>query len=160
MCTRLSPTAYKRCSKPNSHWLCIFCCTNRKLLIHKAMSLLALACKKNDGCCADNTSTDGEECVSVVRVATGPVKHPTVIDGKVKSPLTLTRSEVPIDIDIGNHTPSVEIEDPDKTVTVPNSPGVAVLSDDKWTSVRRERDEKKKAVGEKHLVIKSLEETV
>ncbi|VDP52673.1 unnamed protein product [Schistosoma curassoni] len=69
------------------------------------MSLLALACKKNDGGCADNTSTEGEERVSVVRAATRPVKHPTVIDGKVKSPLTLTRNEVPLDIDISNHTP-------------------------------------------------------
>ncbi|VDP46478.1 unnamed protein product [Schistosoma mattheei] len=72
------------------------------------MSLLALACKKNDDGCVDNTSTDGEECVSVVRAATGPAKHPTVIDEKVKSPLTLTRGEVPLDIDIGNHTPLVD----------------------------------------------------
>ncbi|VDO65652.1 unnamed protein product [Schistosoma curassoni] len=136
MCTRLSPTAYKRCSKPNSHWLFTFCFTNKKLLIQEALSLLALACKKNYGGCADNTSTDGEECVSVVRAATGPAKHPTVIDRKVKSQLMLT-SEVPLDIDIGNHTPLVEIEDPDKTVTVPNSSGVAVLSGDKWTSVWR-----------------------
>ncbi|VDP45230.1 unnamed protein product [Schistosoma curassoni] len=88
------------------------------------MGLLALACKKNDGGSNDNKSTDGEECVSVVSAATGPVKHLTVVDGNAKSPLTLTRNEVPLDIDIGSHTPLVEIEDPDKTVIVPRSPGV------------------------------------
>ncbi|KAH9592473.1 hypothetical protein MS3_00001266 [Schistosoma haematobium] len=157
MCTRLSPTAYKRCSKPNSHWLCMFCCTDKKVLIREAMALLALACKKNDGGSNDNKSTDGEECVSVVSAATGPVKHLTVIDGNVKSPLTLTRNEVPLDIDIGSHTPLAEIEDPDKTVTVPRSPGVAVLTGDKWTSVRRKRNGKKKTVGKTQLVSKALE---
>ncbi|CAH8598860.1 unnamed protein product [Schistosoma guineensis] len=160
MCTRLSPTAYKRCSKPNSHWLCVFCCTDKKVLIQEAMGLLALACKKNDGGSTDNRSTDDEECVSVVSAVTRPIKHLTAVDGIVKSPLTLTRNEVSPDIDIGSHTPLVEIEDPDKTVTVPHSPGVAVLSGDKWTPVRRKKNKKKKAVGKTQLVSKTLEGTL
>ena len=42
-----------------------------------------------------------------------------------------------------NHASPLEIEDPDKTVTVPNSPDVAVLSDEKWTALQRKRKEKK-----------------
>ena len=61
----------------------------------------------------------------------------------MKCPLKLTRSEVPHDIEIGNNASLVGIEDPDKTVTVPNSCGVIVLSDEKWTVVRRKRSEKK-----------------
>ncbi|VDO72912.1 unnamed protein product [Schistosoma margrebowiei] len=139
MCTRLSPTAYKRCSKPNSNWLCMFCCMDKKVLIQEAMGLLALACKKNDVGSTDNRSTDDEECVSVVSTATGPVKHLTAVDRNVKSQFTLPRNEMSLDIDIGSHTPVVEIGDPDETVTVPHSPVVAVLSGDKWTSVRRKK---------------------
>lgn len=84
-----------------------------------------------DGGCADNTSTDNEECVSVVCSVTGRVKNSTVIDGKVKSPLKLTRSEAPLHTDIGNHVSLVKIENPNKTVATPKSPSVAVLSDDK-----------------------------
>ncbi|VDP65673.1 unnamed protein product [Schistosoma curassoni] len=83
------------------------------------MGLFALACKKNDGGSNDNKCTDWEEYFSVVSAAAGPVKHLTVVDGNVKSPLTLTSNAVPLDIDIGSHTPLVEIEDPDKAVTVP-----------------------------------------
>ncbi|VDP20308.1 unnamed protein product [Schistosoma margrebowiei] len=95
------------------------------------MGLLAFACRKKGGGSTDNKSADSEECVSVVSAATGPVKHLTEVDGNMKSPLTLTRNEVSLDIDISSHTPLVEIEDPDKIVTVPHSLGVAVLSGDK-----------------------------
>ncbi|CAI2728754.1 unnamed protein product [Schistosoma spindalis] len=155
MCTRLSPTAYKRCSKPNSHWLCMFCCANKTLLIQEAMSLLALACKKNDRACTDNMSTDSDECVSVVVPAvTRRLKHPNLIDGKVKSPLILPREEAPPETNISNQVPLVDTEDLNKTVTVPNSPGV--LKDEKWTTVRNKRSEKKKAVGNAQVVSKSL----
>ncbi|VDP41503.1 unnamed protein product [Schistosoma curassoni] len=109
------------------------------------MGLLALVCKKNDGGSNDNKSADGDECVSVVSAATGPVKLLTVVDGNVKSPLTVKRNQAPLDIVIGSHIPLVEIEDPDITVTAPRSPDVAVLSGDKRTSVRR------KKVGRKRL---------
>ncbi|CAH8599148.1 unnamed protein product [Schistosoma bovis] len=151
MCTRLSPTAYKRCSKPNSHWLCMFCCANKALLIQEAMSLLALACKKNDGICADNTGTDSDECVCVV---TQRLKKPTLNDAKVKSPLILTGGVVPPSTDIVNHAPLVGTDDLDKTVTVPNSP--SVTRDEKWTTVRRKRNEKKKAVSSTQVVSNSM----
>ncbi|CAH8618971.1 unnamed protein product [Schistosoma bovis] len=154
LCTRLSPTAYKRCSKPNSHWLCMFCCANKVLLIQETMSLLALACKKNDGICADNTGTDSDECVSVVPAVTRRLKQPTLTDVKVKSPLTLTGGVVPPGTDIVNNAPLVGTKDQDKTVTVPNSP--SVMRDEKWTTVRRERNEKKKAVNSTLVVSNSL----
>ncbi|VDP59433.1 unnamed protein product [Schistosoma curassoni] len=88
------------------------------------MSLLALTCKRNDGACTDNTSTDSNECVSVVRAVTRRLKQPTVTDGKVKSPLTLTTGVVPPDTDTGNYAPLVNTEDLDKTVTAPNSHSV------------------------------------
>ncbi|VDP01140.1 unnamed protein product [Schistosoma curassoni] len=115
------------------------------------MSLLALARKKKDGGCTSNTSTDKEEYASVVRTVTRCVKHPTV-----KSPLKLTGIEAPLDIDTGSHASLVKIDGPDKTITVPNSPGVAVLTDEKWTAVRRKRNEEKNAVGITHLVGMSL----
>ncbi|CAI2735580.1 unnamed protein product [Schistosoma spindalis] len=142
MCTRLSPTAYKRCSKPNSHWLCMFCCANKTLLIQEAMSLLALSCKKNDSACADNTSTDSDECVSVVPAVARCLKQPTLIDVKVKSPLTLTREEALPGTDIGNRAPLVETKNLNKTVTFTNSPGV--LRNDKWTTVRKKTKRKEK----------------
>ncbi|VDP80095.1 unnamed protein product [Schistosoma curassoni] len=117
------------------------------------MSLLALACKRIDGTCTDNTNTDSDECVSVARAVTRCLKQPTMTDGKVKSPLTLTTGVVPPDTDIGNHAPLVETEDLDKTVTVPNNP--SVLRDEKWTTVRRKRNEKKKAVGSTQMDSKS-----
>lgn len=67
MYTCLSSTAYKRCPRPNSHWLCIFSCKNKALLIQEATILLALVCKKNAGGCTANTGTNSEECASVVR---------------------------------------------------------------------------------------------
>ncbi|VDP73926.1 unnamed protein product [Schistosoma mattheei] len=105
----------------------MLCCTTKKLLKQEAMGILSLAGEKNDDSCADNTSTDSEECVSVVLGVTRRLKHPIVTDGKVNSTLTLMRSELPLDTDIGNHVPLLELEDQDKTVTVSNSPGV--LSD-------------------------------
>ncbi|VDP32975.1 unnamed protein product [Schistosoma curassoni] len=149
MRTRLTPTAYKRCSKPNSHWLCMFCCANKTLLIQEAMSLLTLAFRKNDDACADS-----DEYVSVVPAVTRRLKHPTLTDGKVKSPLTLTSKVVPPDTDIDNHAPLVKTEDLDKTLTAPNSP--SVLRDEKWTTIRIKRNEKKKAVGSTQMVSKSL----
>ncbi|VDP42326.1 unnamed protein product [Schistosoma margrebowiei] len=95
------------------------------------MNQLALVCREKDVGCARSTCTDSEECVSVTRAVIGRVKHPTVIDGKVKSRLKLTRSEAPLDIDIGSHASPVETEDPDKTITVRNSSGIADLSDEK-----------------------------
>ncbi|VDP62909.1 unnamed protein product [Schistosoma curassoni] len=86
------------------------------------MSLLALACKKNDGACADNTSTDSDECVSVVPAVKRCLELPNLTDGEAKSPLTLRRDVVPPDI--GNHAPLVETEDLDKTVTTPNNSSV------------------------------------
>ncbi|CAH8573272.1 unnamed protein product [Schistosoma haematobium] len=154
MCTRLSPTAYKRCSKPNSHWLCMFCCANKALLIQEAMSLLALACKKKDGICADNTGTDSDECVSVVPAVTRRLKKLTLTDVKVESSLTLTGGVVPSGTDIVNNAPLMETEDLDKTVTVPNSP--SVMRDEKWNTVRRKRTEKKKAVSSTQVVSNSL----
>lgn len=155
MCTRLSPAAYKRCSKPNSHWLCMFCCTNKTTLIQEAMSLLALACKKKDSGCASNASTDSEDCVSVVSAVTKRAEQPTLINDEVKLPLQPTRSKSPHGIDMSNHVSLVEIEDPDKTVTVPNSPNAAVLNDQKWTAVKRKR-KGKKANDKAHLVDKPL----
>lgn len=81
---------------------------------------------------------------------------PTVIDRKAKSPLKLTGSEVPLDIDMDDHASIVELEDPDKTVTVPNSSYVAVLSDEKRTTVQRQRSERKKSISSTHSVSKSL----
>lgn len=98
-----------------------------------------MACKKNGGGC-----TDSEERVSVVRAVTRRLKHPTVTQGKVKYPLTLTGREVPADVDVGNHVPLVGIKDLDKNVRVPNFNGL--LSEEKWTTVQRKRNEKKKAV--------------
>ncbi|CAH8589689.1 unnamed protein product [Schistosoma intercalatum] len=129
MCTHLSPMAYKRCSKSNSHWLCVFCCTDKKVLVQEAMALLALACKKNDSTCADNTGTDSDECVRVVPAVTRCLKRPTPTDTKVKSPLTSTRGVIPPGTDIGNNAPLVGTDELDKTVTVPNSPNV--LRDEK-----------------------------
>ena len=56
--------------------------------------------------------------------------------------LKLTKSEAPLDIYMGGHASSAEIEDPDEAFTVPNSPSVAILSDEKWTTVRRKRSER------------------
>ncbi|CAH8482250.1 unnamed protein product [Schistosoma mattheei] len=129
MCTCLSPMAYKRCSKPNSHWLCMFCCTDKKVLIQEAMGLLALAYKKNDDTCADNTGTDSDGCVSVVPAVTRRLKQPTLTDTKVRSPLTLTRGVIPPGTDIDNNAPLVGTDELDKTITVPNSSNV--LRDEK-----------------------------
>lgn len=46
------------------------------------MNLLVLACRKKDGGCPGNTSTDKEGCVGVVYAVTGRAKHPTVTGGK------------------------------------------------------------------------------
>lgn len=63
---------------------------------------------------------------------------------------------MPLDIYIDYHASLVELEDPGNTVTVHNSPCVAVLSHEKWIAVRRKRNENKKAVGSIQLVGKSL----
>ncbi|VDP77557.1 unnamed protein product [Schistosoma curassoni] len=118
------------------------------------MSLLALAYKRNDGAWADDTSTDSDECVSVIRAVTRRLKKPTMTDGKVKSPLTSTTGVVPPDTDIGNHAPLVETKGLYKTVTAPNSP--SVLRHEKWTTVWRKRNEKKEASGNTQMVSKSL----
>ncbi|VDP44112.1 unnamed protein product [Schistosoma mattheei] len=79
------------------------------------MSLLALARKRKDGGCTGKTSTDKEEYASEVRAVTRCVKHPTA----------------PLYIDTGSHASLVKIDDLDKTITVPDIPGVDVLTDEK-----------------------------
>ncbi|VDP64643.1 unnamed protein product [Schistosoma mattheei] len=75
-------------------------------------------------------------------------------DAKVKSPLTSTGGVIPAGTDIGNNTPLMGTDELDKTVTVPNSSNV--LRDEKWTTVRRKRNEKKKAVGSTQVVSNSM----
>lgn len=59
---------------------------------------------------------------------------------------------MPLDIYIDYHASLVKLEDPGNTVTVQNSPCVAVLSHEKRVAVRRKRNENKKAVGSIQLV--------
>ncbi|CAH8442523.1 unnamed protein product [Schistosoma intercalatum] len=75
-------------------------------------------------------------------------------DVKVKSSLILTGGVVPPCTDIVNNAPLVGTVDLDKTVTVPNSP--SVMRDEKWTTERRKRNEKKKAVSSTQAVSNSL----
>lgn len=56
--------------------------------------------------------------------------------------MLLTESEAPLDMDMGSHASTVEIEELDKTITVPNSLGVSVQSDEKWTIVWRKRSKR------------------
>ncbi|CAH8436321.1 unnamed protein product [Schistosoma guineensis] len=137
MCTRLSPTAYKRCSKPNSHWLCSFCCSSKTLLIQEAISLLVLANKKVDEGCTDNIGTDGEDCVSVVSAITAQARHLPVQPTVKRFPSKRSVSDT--SLDVGGHIASAATGDPDKTITVPSCSNVDVSTDGKWMTRKRRR---------------------
>lgn len=104
-------------------------------MIQETHSLLPLASEGIDSDCTSSTSTDRDVCVNIERVVMGRAERPTVIARKVKSSLKLTKSKIPLNI--GSHDTKVEIEDPNKTSTVPNGSNVAVLSNEKQTTVQR-----------------------
>lgn len=153
ICTRINPTAYKRCSKPNFNWLCMFCCSSNTLLIQETISFLVLARKKVYEGWTGNMGTDSEECVSVVSAVTERVRLSTVWHAIGKSPLKQLKSEPPLDID--GHVARVVTDDLDKTDTVPGNHDSDALNDGKWWIVRKQRREKT-ATNSAQLVDKSL----
>ncbi|CAH8491236.1 unnamed protein product [Schistosoma bovis] len=133
MCTRLSPTAYKRCSKPNSHWLCSFCRSSKTLLIQEAVSLLMLANEGRTG----NIGTDGEDCVSVVSAVTAQARHLHVQLAVKRSPLKRSVSDT--SLDVGGHIATAATSDPGKTITVPSGSNVNVSTDGEWMTRKRRK---------------------
>ncbi|CAH8513477.1 unnamed protein product [Schistosoma intercalatum] len=137
MCTRLSPIAYKRCSKLNSHWLCSFCCSSKTLLIQEAICLLVLANKKVGVGYTGNIGTDGEDCVSVVSAVTAQARH-LAVQPAIK-PSTPKQSMSDTSLEIGGHVATAVTGDPDKTITVPSGSNVDATTDGIWMTRKRRR---------------------
>ncbi|CAH8616402.1 unnamed protein product [Schistosoma rodhaini] len=139
MCTRLSPAAYKRCSKPNSHWLCMFCCSSKTLLIQEAISLLALA-KKADVGRAGNMDTDNEDCISVVNAAMAGTRHP--ISQQEATICTPVQPMKAMPLSTEGPVALAATEDPARTTIVQNSSNLDAENSGKWITRKRKRDGK------------------
>lgn len=105
------------------------------------MSLLAQDTKKASGGCTDIISTDSKEIFSVFCAVTRQTKSPDEKHEKAKSLQKQTKDEIPLDI-VGHHS-TVVPKNSDKTVTVPSSFDVAVLTDAERKIVQKLRRERK-----------------
>lgn len=136
MCTRLSLTAYKICSKRNPRRLCTFCRLNKTLLIQQTVSLLVLTSEKFDKCCTGSMGTDNKDCVSVMGDVTVCARHPIMQYAIVIYFPKQLMSDALLDID--GQVATIVTDNPDKTIIVPSSFDVDVLTDEKWMKCRKD----------------------
>lgn len=126
MCKHPSPTACKRCSEPDSHFLCMLCCSIKTLLTQVTISLLELANKNVDEACTGNMGTDSGECIRVVSAVTARTRHPTVQHAMKLSVPKQLMNNTPLDTD-------------GQAATARSSSNVDAATDGRWLTRKHRR---------------------